>query len=51
MSVDEDPLLGPLVDTPEKRAKWMYRLRIAQLLWLIFVICGILFLILWYVFQ
>jgi len=51
MSIDDDPLLGPMVDTPEKRARLMYRLKIAQLLWLLFVICGILFLVFWWFFR
>ena len=51
MSIHDDPLLGQLVDTPEKRAKWMYRLKIAQLLWLVFVVLGIVALLVWWIMQ
>jgi len=48
MSIEDDPILGQFVDTAEKKAKWMHRLKIAQLFWLLFVIIGILSLLIWW---
>ena len=42
MAIEEDPILGRFFDTPEKKAKWLVRLKIAYILWIIFVILGIL---------
>jgi len=42
--IDEDPILGRFFDTPEKKAKWLVRIKIAYIIWLIFVIIGIIFL-------
>ena len=39
--IEEDPILGHFFDTPEKKAKWLYRLKIAYILWIIFMIIGI----------
>jgi len=47
-SIEDDPILGRFFDTPEKKAKWIYRLKIAYILWIIFVILGMLSLTLWY---
>jgi hypothetical protein len=48
--LEEDPILGRFFDTPEKKARWMVRLKFALILWLIFVILGISFLI-WYLLK
>ena len=48
MTIEEDPLLGQFFDTPEKKAKWMARFRLAYLLWIGFVIVGILAFVLWF---
>jgi len=40
-SIEEDPILGRFFDTPEKKAKWLSRLKIAYILWIIFAIIGI----------
>ena len=42
--IDEDPILGRFFDTPEQKAKWLVRIKIAYIIWLIFVIIGIIFL-------
>ena len=42
--IDEDPILGRFFDTPEKKAKWLVRIKIAYIIWIIFVIIGIIFL-------
>jgi hypothetical protein len=46
-NLEDDPLLGRFFDTAEKKAKWIYRLKIALIFWIIFAIFGISFLI-WY---
>jgi hypothetical protein len=48
MSIEEDPVLGQFFDTPEKKARWIARLRIAYILWIIFVIIGIISLAVWH---
>jgi len=45
--LEDDPVLGRFFDTPEKKARWVVRLRILYLLWIVFVCLGIVFLI-WY---
>jgi hypothetical protein len=47
-TLEEDPILGKYFDTPEKKAKWLARIRILYILWIIFVVIGILFLLIWY---
>jgi hypothetical protein len=49
-SIDEDPILGRFFDTPEKKAKWLIRIKIAYILWIIFMIIGILFVLLLHIF-
>jgi hypothetical protein len=51
MSIEKDPILGQFFDSPEKKAKWLVRLKTAYILWIIFVILGIVFLLLYYVFT
>ena len=43
MTIEEDPILGRFFDTPEKKARWIARLRIAYILWIIFVTIGIIY--------
>jgi hypothetical protein len=43
--IEEDPILGRYFDTPEKKAKWLIRIKIAYILWIIFVTIGIIALI------
>jgi hypothetical protein len=47
INLEDDPIIGSFFDTPEKKAKWIYRFKIATILWIIFVIIGISFII-WY---
>ena len=49
--LEEDPILGRFFDTPEKKAKWLVRIKIAYILWIIFVIIGIFSLLLWYLLK
>ena len=46
--IEEDPVLGKFFDTAEKKAKWLFRIKIAYILWIAFMIIGIIFLLVWY---
>lgn len=46
--IEEDPILGRFFNTPEKKARWLVRIKIAYILWILFVILGISTLLLWY---
>jgi len=46
-SIEEDPILGRFFDSPEKKAKWMSRIRLAYIIWILFVIIGIVTLLIW----
>ena len=46
-NLEEDPVIGRFFDTSEKKAKWIFRFKIAIIFWIIFAIIGISFLI-WY---
>jgi len=46
--IEEDPVVGHFFDTPEKKAKWLYRIKIGYILWIIFMIIGIITILLWY---
>ncbi len=48
MSLEDDPVLGRFFDTPEKKARWIVRLKIAYILWILFVIIGIISIAIWY---
>jgi len=48
ISLDEDPILGRFFDTPKKKAKWLVLIKIAYIIWIIFVILGIISLFLWH---
>ncbi len=51
MTIEEDPVLGRFFDTPEKKAKWIVRMKIAYIIWIIFVIIGISFLVAWFLLK
>ena len=40
-ALEDDPIVGRFFDTPEKKAKWLFRLKIGYILWIIFMIIGI----------
>ena len=46
--IEEDPILGSFFDTPEKKAKWLVRIKIFYIFFILFMIMGISFLIFWY---
>ncbi len=51
IKLEEDQIIGRFFDTPEKKAKWLVRIKIAYILWLVFLVIGILFLLLWYLLK
>jgi hypothetical protein len=50
-SLEEDPIVGRFFDTPEKKAKWLVRIKIAYILWIVFIAIGILSLLIWYLLK
>ena len=48
MSIEDDPVIGRFFDTPEKKAKWIVRIKIAYIIWILFVIIGIVSIAVWY---
>jgi len=46
-NLEEDPVIGRFFDTPEKKAKWIVRIKYAYILWIVFVILGIISLLIW----
>lgn len=45
IKIEEDPIIGKYFNTAEKKAKWLVRIKIAYIIWIIFVIVGILFIL------
>ena len=41
MKIEDDELLGEFFDTPEKKAKWLRRITLLYIIWIIFVILGV----------
>jgi len=50
-NLEEDPIIGRFFDTPEKKARWIVRIKIIYIIWIAFVILGIMFLFFWYFFK
>jgi predicted branched-subunit amino acid permease len=48
ISLDDDEILGELFNTPEKKARWLIRIKLIYIFWIVFVILGILFLLLYH---
>jgi len=46
-NLEDDPVLGKFFNTPEKKAKWLVRLKFAYILWIIFIILGIISILVW----
>ena len=44
--IEDDPVIGQFFNTAEKKAKWLVTIKIAYILWIIFVIIGIMFILL-----
>jgi len=49
--LEEDPIIGKFFDTPEKKAKWLVRIKIAYIIWIIFMIIGILSILIWFLIK
>jgi len=47
-SLDDDPIIGRFFDTPEKKARWLYRIKIGYILWIVFMIIGIISILMWH---
>ncbi len=50
-SIEDDPVLGRFFDTPEKKAKWLVRIKIAYILWIILVIIGVTVFLIWFLLK
>jgi len=48
---EEDPIIGGFINTPEKKAKWLVRIKLAYILWIVFIILGIFSLLLYILFR
>jgi len=51
ISLDEDPILGRFFDTSEKKAKWLACIRVGYIIWIFFVVIGIMSLLIWYLLK
>ena len=49
--LEDDPIIGKFFDTPEKKAKWLVRIKIAYIIWIIFLIIGILSILIWFLLK
>jgi len=50
-NIEDDPVLGRFFDTPEKKAKWLARIKIAYILWIILVIIGVTAFLIWFLLK
>ena len=44
-NLEEDPILGKFFDTPEKKAKWLVRIKFLYIAFIAFLIMGISYLL------
>jgi len=51
IKLEDDPIIGKFFNTPEKKAKWLVRIKIAYIIWIIFMIIGILSILIWFLFK
>ena len=49
--IEDDPLLGPLFDSAEKKARWLIRIKIAYYIWIAFMVIGIIVFLVWFIFS
>ena len=49
--LDDDPVIGRFFDTPEKKAKWLVRVKIAYIFWILFLVFGIISILFWYLLK
>jgi len=38
IALDDDPILGGFFDSPEKKAKWLVRIKFLYIIWIISII-------------
>ncbi len=50
-AIEDDPIIGHLFDTPEKKARWVVRLKITYILWVVMVVIGFMIFFLWYLLK
>ncbi len=43
--IEEDPILGKFFDSPEKKAKWLVRIKFLYIAFIIFMILGVSYLL------
>jgi len=43
--IEEDPIIGKFFDSPEKKAKWLVRIKFLYIAFIVFLILGILYLL------
>jgi len=48
ISFEDDEILKEFFNSPDKKAKWLIRIRYFYMLWIIFIILGILFILIYY---
>ena len=48
MKLEDDEILGEFFDTPEKKAKWLHRITLLYIIWIFFLIFGLLVLLLFW---
>ena len=48
-ALEDDPVVGRFFDTPEKKAKWLVRFKILYLVWIAFIIIGILTVLVYFI--
>jgi len=51
MDIEDDPFLNRFFGSVEERAKWIYRFRVAYIIWIFFVVIGIMVLTLFYLLK
>ncbi|MDH7507118.1 MAG: hypothetical protein QHH15_04960 [Candidatus Thermoplasmatota archaeon] len=49
--LNDDPFIESFFNTPEKKAKWLFRIKIAYIIWIVFMIIGILSILIWFLFK
>lgn len=48
-AIEDDPILGRFFDTADKKAKWIVRVKLFYIMWIVFVIIGfILYMVLFF---
>jgi hypothetical protein len=48
VKLEEDEILKEFFNTAEKKAKWLIRIKYIYILWIIFIILGLFFILIYY---